>query len=574
MSGCSEEKSSTADQKKTVHYERGLKYVELEDYESALLEFKNALEVDPRFVAARYQLALTYLKLQQPSNAANEFARTVELDPSNIDARLKLAELLFSAKRLNESKIITQKILEEENGYVDALALLTKILLAENDEINAEKYIDKAIEKEPYNSRLYLIKADILTVRKDLISAENALKKALELEPDSPKNNENLIRFYLSHDQRDKAVELLEDIISAHPKIAVSYIILSQLYEEDQNYAGAEEYLKHVIEVDPENYTSYLLVGNYYRRRQKYEDAETYYNKAFLTAQKTIQVLEVKANLADLYFSQNKYDLADKTADEILLVNPQSRIGNLFKARVLSVHQHYQEALDILLKYFETGEFEYDKAVAYLGAGDIGNAEQAVLKAQKNDPQDEKPQALLAHIMLIKGNPSDAEKYAAEALQKNPNNYKAALTLGESLIAEGKYEKALRHLNQMNQFDPHNVEILNNIGVAQLSLKKDVEAEKTFESILSVAPDDYLALSYLVRIYLNRNDRAGAVRRVEAQIYKVPENADDIMLLGKLRFEDGSYKEALTLFRKAQSLLPDSTEASIMAAKALTKLED
>jgi tetratricopeptide (TPR) repeat protein len=501
-----------------------------------------------------------------------EFAKVIESEPKNLDAHLKLAELFFLAKRYSESRLLVDKILKDNPKNVDGLSLSAQLFVSQNDNVNAEKQIRKAIEIMPDSARLYLTKAEVFTAVNNLGEAELALHKALDLEPDNPQFNESIVKFYVSQNKADKAIEVIKSIISRKPEVASLRIILSQLYERGKQFEKAEESIKSVMEVDPSNYTSYLVVGNFYNRLRKYQDAENYYNQAYVKAVNTEQSIEVKGVLADFFLSRQDTDKAKKAVEEIFKVNPDSRMGNLLKARILSAENQHQKALALLNEKFHAGEYEYDKAVAYAGVGELKNAEKSALVARDKNKNDDRPQALLAQIALLNGNPANAEKLAADTLKKNINNYSAALTLGKALTAQGKYDKALTHFMQMNSFDPNNVEIMLNLGVVQLSLKKDKDAQKTFESILSSKPDHYLALSYLVRIYSNRNDLVGAVKRVEAQMKKVPDNSGFMMLLGKLQFDGKLYSDALKTFRNVQDLKPDDVEASVMAAKTLARL--
>lgn len=552
--------------------ERAAKFVELEDFQSAEIEFKNALQADPSFPKARYQLALMYLKMQEPVKAMTEFAKVIENDPKNLDAHLKLAELFFLAKRYSESRLLVEKILKDSPDNVDALSLSAQIFVNQNDKVSAEKQILKAIEIMPDNARLYLTQAEVFMAQNNFGDAELALHKTLDLEPDNPQYNENIVKYYVSQNKTDKAVEMIKSIISRKPEVASLRIILSQLYENGKQYERAETSIKSVIVADPENYTSYLVVGNFYNRRKQFQDAENYYNQAYVKAVNTEQSIEVKGILADFFLSRNELDQAKKAVEEVFKVNPESRMGNLLKARILSAENQHQKALALLNEKFHTGEYEYEKAVAFAGVGELKNAEKAALMAREKNKNDDRPQALLAHITLLNGNSANAEKLAADALKKNIHNYSAALTLGKALAAQGKYDKALTHFMQMNSFDPNNVEIMLNMGVVQLSIKKDRDAQKTFESILSLKPDFHPALSYLVRVFVNRHELTGAVRRVEAQMKKVPDNAGFMMLLGKLQFDGKSYADALKTFRNVQDLKPDAVNASVMAAKTLAKL--
>ena len=49
---------------KRKYVESGMKYMEQKKYDSAVIQFKKALQVDPRYAEAHYQLGMAQLDLQ------------------------------------------------------------------------------------------------------------------------------------------------------------------------------------------------------------------------------------------------------------------------------------------------------------------------------------------------------------------------------------------------------------------------------------------------------------------------------------------------------------------------------
>ena len=49
---------------KKKYLESGLSYVDKKQYDAAVIQFKKALQVDPKYAEAHYQLGLTYLRQQ------------------------------------------------------------------------------------------------------------------------------------------------------------------------------------------------------------------------------------------------------------------------------------------------------------------------------------------------------------------------------------------------------------------------------------------------------------------------------------------------------------------------------
>jgi tetratricopeptide (TPR) repeat protein len=574
-SGCAQDDSAVNDEEKNVYYERGMKYFELKDYRSARLELKNALAIDPQFAKAGYQLALADLKLKEPRSGAHDLARVAKENPRNRDSRLKLAELLFIAKRTDESRALVNKILEGNKGYADALALFAKIQLRENLPSDAEKTIDRAIAQEPGLARLYLIRANIFSALKDVPGEEKALRKNLALEPDNPQAHKNLVNFYLRHGKTGQAVAYLEDILNTHPESPELHIKLASIYEKNRKFHMAENRFVMVTELDPDNYVSYLLLGHFYGRHNRGDDAETAYKKAFSKAHGAA-VMEVKAVFAHFYFNREKYDLAEEKVDEILVEHPGYPKGNLLKARLLIVKGKYRKALalldNLLREQPDWVEAAYFKAVAHFQLYEIRKAERTARHAMEKSKQDERPQALMGQILLVKGDPETAEKVAAEALRKNPGNFNAALVLGKTLVAQNILDKAMGHLEQMHSYYPDDLEVMHHLGITCLALKKTEEAEHLFEKILLLQPDHVPALSYIVGNHLDRNDRKAAVKRIRRQMDKAPGCGEYPLFLGQLLYEDGAYDQALGMFRRAQKLSPESSATNFMVARALGKL--
>src|SRR5437762_3857645 len=64
-------------------------------YQEAVIQFRNALEIDPRFAPAHYGLGSAYIALKNNESAYRELTEAVTLDPANAQAQVKLATLLL-----------------------------------------------------------------------------------------------------------------------------------------------------------------------------------------------------------------------------------------------------------------------------------------------------------------------------------------------------------------------------------------------------------------------------------------------------------------------------------------------
>src|SRR5271165_1354350 len=78
------------DAAKRKYLESGMKYMDQKKYDSAVIQFKKALQIDPRYAEAHYQLATAEMDLQHYPDGYKELSQAVELDPNHLKARLAL----------------------------------------------------------------------------------------------------------------------------------------------------------------------------------------------------------------------------------------------------------------------------------------------------------------------------------------------------------------------------------------------------------------------------------------------------------------------------------------------------
>ena len=74
-----------------------MKYMEQQKYDSAIIQFRKAIQIDPKFAEAHYQLAEADLKLSHNQDAFREMSSTVELDPNNFKARVALGGMYLAS---------------------------------------------------------------------------------------------------------------------------------------------------------------------------------------------------------------------------------------------------------------------------------------------------------------------------------------------------------------------------------------------------------------------------------------------------------------------------------------------
>ena len=83
---CSRDPEAT----KQKHLSRGQKYLSEQKVDEAIIEFKSALQVDPKFAEAHNQLGRAYQQKSWAFDARWEFQKAIEVKPDLVEAHVNL----------------------------------------------------------------------------------------------------------------------------------------------------------------------------------------------------------------------------------------------------------------------------------------------------------------------------------------------------------------------------------------------------------------------------------------------------------------------------------------------------
>src|SRR6476659_3360385 len=95
--------SGNPERKKQSYVESGDAYRKQGNLAAAVIEYRNAVQIDARFGEARAKLAEAYLRLGDGGNALREYVRAADLLPDDADVQLAAGSLLLATGQTNEA---------------------------------------------------------------------------------------------------------------------------------------------------------------------------------------------------------------------------------------------------------------------------------------------------------------------------------------------------------------------------------------------------------------------------------------------------------------------------------------
>lgn len=291
-------------------------YIDQENYDAAIDQFKKAVEAEPQNPETYIWLGKAYAYRKLYEEACKQTEKGISLDPKKIDALKKDISFNYWAVFFNAGM-----------KHVD------------NKEFDlALKRIERSLDFEPKSAQSlnYLAYCFIKLKRDD--DAEKTYKKTIELVPDNVDTYVNLASFYRISEKKEEEEAILkkarkivenpdwlkvenEDILKQRKKEAsMVYIELGNVLLRHEKPEEAEKVLKKAMELSPEDKDVNFNYGVALYELNKYMDAVIPFKKVVL-----LDSLDKEGYyyLGAAYLKAEKYNDAIEACTKLLEIDPE-----------------------------------------------------------------------------------------------------------------------------------------------------------------------------------------------------------------------------------------------------------
>jgi Tfp pilus assembly protein PilF len=252
LAGCSRDPNV----RKQKYFESGERYFNNGKYREAVIQYRNAINVDGSFADAHYQLAQSYMKLQDWPHAYAEINRTVELQPENYKARLDLANMLTldgQGENLKAAQDQVDILMKAQPNNADNHIAQAGILERQQRLNEAIAEMQKAIALDPSRGEVYYDLANLQAKANLPEAAETSYKKAIELKASGVDPRLALAAFYQSRNRFAEAEQQVRQVIDSDRKNVDARAAMAKLYISEGKRAEAETFLRQVKQDFPDD---------------------------------------------------------------------------------------------------------------------------------------------------------------------------------------------------------------------------------------------------------------------------------------------------------------------------------
>lgn len=582
-----------AEERKAKYMEKGKNYFAEKNYEKAIIEFKNVMQIDPKFPEAYYNLGLVQEQNRDLQKAVANYQQALQLDPEYIDAKVRLARIYVivgTKEYIGQAKTLLNEVFAKQSDNVDAILINATIDSKEDNKDQAIKKLVSVIDKSPTQVEAYSLLAsiyasqgkddqtiavltdgvkkngDAVSLRmmlaqalvknnRDLTGAEQQLKQIIDIEPDNYNYRIAMAMFYATTNEEAKAESVLRQAIVDDENDAKRYLVLVEFLAGRKSAKAAEDELLAAINNKPEIYDLRFALAKFYRELEMVD--KTIEVLSFISDKLDFEPEGIKAKiqLADIYLSKGDLSKSQKLVDEVLHENPNDTSALLVSAKLAFQKRDDQTVINALRAVLKDQPKNSEAALLLAQAHDRNNepelAKEVLLRALEADPMNPKNHLNYANYLASKNDLKQAEETLDKALTYFKTDYD--LMIGKlRFLAVKKDEQGIKNiLDQLKAAYPNKEEVYMQRGQFFAAKKQFELALAEFEAALKNSKTVYKPLESLVQTHmLMKQDQ----KAIDLLVSRLEKNSDDVIasqLLGQVYASRKDWTKALESFNNA-----------------------
>src|SRR5688572_18546872 len=552
--------SGSAETRKHRSFQTANQYVEQNKPREAVIEYRNAIQIDPRFGEARKGLAKTLAALGDRSGALDEYVRAADLLPDDVDLQIAAGAMLLESGQATDALSRAEAALRKQPDSVAAHLLKGNALAGLKDFEKALDAIDEAVRLDPSRGATYTQLGFVEFSRGRQADAEKAFRRGVELDPKGVPGHLTFANFLWVSGRLPEAEAEFAAAIAADPTHALANRAMAAFLLATRQFDGAERYLKQLADNhrDPQ---SVLNLADYYVMAGRMDDAIARLEPLATDAR---VVTDVKLRLARAYGLGGQTARANSLIDTVLKENPKNAEALLQQAHLFLSQGRRDDALKSAKAAVNAAPqsiaAQYALGRLYSARGDTAGAEHAFQEVLRLNPRATAAQVELASLELGSGQYSRSLKTAEEAVRAQPKSLDARLMFVRTLLAMKDLTRASQEIETLTTEFPKAAPVHVQAGILAASKGTPAVARTAFERALSIDPNSIEALAGLTAVDLLAQNVAAAKARIDARMQGQNPRPELLLLAARIYGSAGDLDGAEKLLRRAieadASLLP------------------
>jgi len=335
------------------YFNRGKAYADKSQYDRAISDFNEAIEIDPMYAEAYNNRAIAYIAKGQFDQAFSDFNKAIEINPQYAEAYLYRGGLYDHKGEYDRAISDFNKAIEINPRYVEAYSNRGYACAKKGEYDQAISDCTKAIEIDPQHAAAYLNRGLAYDDKDQYDQAISDYNKAIELNSTLGEAYLNRGVAYLAKGQYDKAISDCNKAIEIYPQHAAAYLNRGLAYDYKGEYDQAISDYTKAIEINPRYDMAYSNRADVYLQKDEYDQAISDCNKAIEINPRNAGAY---LNRAGVYVQKREFDKAISDCNKAVEINPEFSTAYHNRAAAYFLKGDYDEAWEDVHKAESLGD--------------------------------------------------------------------------------------------------------------------------------------------------------------------------------------------------------------------------
>jgi tetratricopeptide (TPR) repeat protein len=562
---------------------KGNQYFAQGKYDDALLQYRNAIQKDPRSADAYYRIGLLELRQMHFSAGYDSLKHAVELNPEFRLASIQFGDLgwfIYKAQRnptpgiYNDLSRLSQRLLAGNPKDFDGLRFKAYIAIADKRVDDALGLLQAANSVHRLRSEVIMPTVELLVEKGQPAEAEGLLRQLIEKQPAYVPAYDALYELYMQEKRVQDAEAVLRLRVEKNQKDTFALVRLADFYAGQQNTAALNATLQRLRDGRASIQGARVGVGDFYSTHKLYAEAVREYQQAIQEDPKN--EIAYRKRIERALAAQRKNDEAEAEVEKILKRDPKDAEALLLKANFdLETGQKgkISDALniykDLATERPDDSSIRFYYARALLVEGNSQAARAQLTAAIQKRPSSIAPKLALADLALKEGKDAEALKLAADVLAQDPNNRRAMLSRATAEEGLGQAQSARADLNQVLRDQPDNEDAQLQLALLDVASRLYQAAASVFAKYYHVGQKDLRPLEGLVRCEVNQGQLDKALALLDEEVKKSPRSAPVRLMLANTAIRARKPELAVEQYRSLAAQGQDSSSSELQWAEVL-----
>lgn len=506
--------------------------------------YQSALDVSRSDTRARAGLAKAFVLGGAPQRALDVIGPGLIDHPNDADLLAARAAALHGLKDDAEARRDAERAVQGAPNNEDAIAVLAALLLKAGDTGRAVTLVHDAVARKPGSIELRSVLASLYVTAGQEPNAEEQMRQIIRLSPDELQPRLQLANHLVERHELDAAQQILVQAVKDLPHKQAAQLALVAFLNTQRSQAQAQQTLRDFSAADPGNDELRLALGTLQQKDGATLDAAATFRQVIQHSGVHPVGLAARDCLAALELDAGHVDAARQLIAAVLAASPGDDDALILRANLSLSH------------------------------GDPADAIVDLRTVLRDQPRSVILQRSLARAYVAKGQPALAEETLRAAVETLPENAALKIDLAQLLIQTDRASQAVSLLEAAVQHATDDVTLREVLIQAYRANRDPAAARRAAEDLKTLRPDDATGYYLAGLIAQDQNRLDESARNLERAFQLRPAAFDILTALTRLSLARGRGPEALGRLRQALSAKPDDGPTLDLLGATCLELHD